>query len=76
MTDEIDEVTDRSGKPHVWIEVEGQQEPYAGVVLIFRVLVQGELNTVRMPFDILEAKNLADTIMGTADGVAYAARNG
>ena len=71
MPDEIDEITDRSGKPHAGIEVEGEVDPPRVVVRLWLPGKEGQINAITMRYTTAEAKELADTIMGTADGLEY-----
>lgn len=68
--DEIDEITQRSGKPHVYLAVDGRREPFPAVVLTLKLPGRdGLVNAIRMPYTLSDARELADTILGTADAV-------
>jgi hypothetical protein len=65
------EVTDRSGNPLGWIDVEGQIEPCPGVALIARIPdATGELrDAMRVAYTTLDARELAETILNTVRAV-------
>jgi hypothetical protein len=65
------EVTDRSGNPLGWIDVEGQIEPCPGVALIARIPdAKGELrDAMRVAYTTLDARELAETIVNTVRAV-------
>ena len=68
--DEIDEVTDRSGKPRSTFQVIGRQNPAPAVVLILRFdRGDGIIDTIRMAHSPEEARRLSDYLLGTADAV-------
>jgi hypothetical protein len=69
MTDEIDEITDRSGEHHSRMTVIGRQDPPA-VVLIFDFdRGDGIVDTIRLRHSPEEARRLSDYLLGTADAV-------
>jgi hypothetical protein len=65
------EVTDRSGNPLGWIDVEGQIEPCPSVALIARIPdAKGELrDAMRLAYPTLDARGLAETVMNTVRAV-------
>jgi hypothetical protein len=65
------EVTDRSGNPLGWIDVEDQIEPFPGVALVARIPAEkGELrDAARLAYTTLDARGLAETIMNVARAV-------
>ncbi len=65
------EVTDRSGNPLGWIDVEGQIEPFPGVALVARIPdAKGELrDAMRLAYTTLDARGLAEAIMNTVRAV-------
>lgn len=70
MPDEIDEVTNRSGKPHSTLEVVGRQDPEPAVVLILRFdRGDGVIDTIRLAHTPQEARRLSEYLLGTADAV-------
>jgi hypothetical protein len=74
--DRYDQVVDDSGKPHVWIDVEAEHDSAQVAVRLWTTGKQGVVNAITMRYPILEAKQLADTIMGAADELEEAQRNG
>jgi hypothetical protein len=73
MTDEIDEITNRSG-PHHSLEVVGRRHPEPAVVLILRVTkADGVVDTYRLRHSPEEARRLSEYLLGTADAVALQA---
>lgn len=74
MTDEIDEVTDRSGKPRSTLVVIGRQDPEPAVVLILRFnRGDGVIDTIRLAHSPEEARRLSEYLLGTADAVTLEA---
>jgi hypothetical protein len=70
MTDEIDEVTNRSGEHRSTLEVVGRQKPAPAVVLILRFdRGDGVIDTMRLAHTPEEARRLSDYLLGTADAV-------
>jgi len=70
MTDEIDEITDRSGNPRSTLTVIGRQDPAPAVVLILRFdSGDGVIDTIRLAHSPEEARRLSDYLLGTADAV-------
>lgn len=70
MTDEIDEITNRSGKPLSTLQVIGRQDPAPAVVLILRFdRGDGVIDTIRLAHSPEEARRLSDYLLGTADAV-------
>jgi hypothetical protein len=65
------EVTDRSGNPLGWIDVEDQMEPFPGVALVARIPAEkGELrDAARLAYTTLDARGLAETIVNTVRAV-------
>ena len=65
------EVTDPSGNPLGWIDVEDQIEPFPGVALVARIPAEkGELrDAARLAYTTLDARRLAETIMNVAGAV-------
>lgn len=70
MTDEIDEITNRPGRPLSTLEVIGRQDPEPAVVLILR-FNRGDdvIDTIRLAHSPEEARRLSDYLLGTADAV-------
>lgn len=70
MTDEIDEITNRSGKHLSTLEVIGRRDPEPAVVLILR-FDRGDavIDTIRLAHSPDEARRLSDYLLGTADAV-------
>jgi hypothetical protein len=74
MSDEIDEITNRSGGPRSTFEVIGRQDPEPAVVLILRFnRGDGAIDTIRLAHSPAEARRLSDYLLGTADAVALEA---
>jgi hypothetical protein len=74
MPDEIDEVTDRSGKHRSTLEVVGSQDPAPAVVLILRFdRGDGIIDTIRLAHSPEEARRLSEYLLGVADAVALEA---
>jgi hypothetical protein len=72
--DEIDEVTNRSGKPLSTLEVVGSRDPEPSVMLILRVTrPDGITDTYRLRHSPEEARRLSEYLLGTADAVALEA---
>ena len=70
MPDEIDEITNRSGKPLSTLTVIGRQNPAPAVVLILRFdRGNGVIDTIRLAHSPEEARRLSDYLLGTADAV-------
>ena len=70
MPDEIDEITNRSGKHPSTLQVMGRQDPAPAVVLILRFdRGDGVIDTIRMAHSPEEARRLSDYLLGTADAV-------
>jgi hypothetical protein len=71
MSDEIDEITDRSGGgPRSTLKVYGRQDPEPAVVLILRFnRGDGVIDTIRLAHSPEEARRLSDYLLGTADAV-------
>jgi hypothetical protein len=70
MTDEIDEVTNRSGKPRSTLKVIGRQDPEPSVVLILRFdRGDGVIDTIRLAHSPDEARRLSEYLLGIADRV-------
>ena len=70
MSDEIDEITNRSGKPLSTLQVIGRQSPEPAVVLILRFdRGDGVIDTIRLAHSPEEARRLSDYLLGTADAV-------
>ncbi len=74
MTDEIDEITNRSGRPLSTLEVIGRRDPELAVVLILRFnRGDGVIDTIRLAHSPDEARRLSDYLLGTADAVTLEA---
>lgn len=74
MSDEIDEITDRSGKPRSTLNVYGRQHPEPAVVLILRFnRGDGVIDTIRLAHSPSEARRLSNFLLGTADAVTLQA---
>ena len=74
MSDEIDEITDRSGKPRSTLNVYGRQDPEPGVVMILRFdRGDGVIDTIRLAHSPEEARRLSEYLLGTADAVTLEA---
>jgi hypothetical protein len=74
MSDEIDEITDRSGKPRSTLNVYGRQDPEPAVVLILRFdRGDGVIDTIRLAHSPEEARRLSEYLLGTADAVTLEA---
>ncbi len=70
MSDEIDEITNRSGRPLSSLTVIGRQDPEPAVVLILRFARgDGAIDTIRLAHSPEEARRLSDYLLGTADAV-------
>lgn len=70
MSDEIDEVTNRSGGPRSTLGVYGRQDPEPAVVLLLRFnRGDGVIDTIRLAHCPEEARRLSDYLLGTADAV-------
>lgn len=73
--DEIDEITNRSGLPHVYISVHGEPDPPRVVVRLHVPGKNGMVNAITMRYDTSEARELAETILGTCDGIDHDVRH-
>jgi hypothetical protein len=73
MTDEIDEVTNRSGKPRSTLEVIGRQNPPAVVLILRFDRGDGVIDTIRMAHSPEEARRLSEYLLGIADMVGLEA---
>src|ERR1700719_3225014 len=61
MTDEIDEITNRSGKPLSTLQVIGRQDPEPAVVLILRFnRGDGVIDTIRLAHTPEDARRLSE----------------
>jgi hypothetical protein len=70
MSDEIDEITNRSGGPRSTLGVYGRQDPEPAVVLLLRFnRGDGVIDTIRLAHSPEEARRLSDYLLGTADAV-------
>jgi hypothetical protein len=74
MSDEIDEITNRSGGPRSTLGVYGRQDPEPTVVLLLRFnRGDGAIDTIRLAHSPAEARRLSDYLLGTADAVTLQA---
>jgi len=70
VPDEIDEISNRSGKPLSTLQVIGRQDPAPAVVLILRFdRGDGVIDTIRLAHSPEEARRLSEYLLGTADAV-------
>jgi hypothetical protein len=62
MSDEIDEITNRSGGPRSTLGVYGRQDPEPAVVLLLRFnRGDGVIDTIRLAHSPAEARRLSDS---------------
>jgi hypothetical protein len=74
MSDEIDEITNRSGGPRSTLGVYGRQDPEPAVVLLLRLdRGDGVIDTIRLAHSPEEARRLSNYLLGVADVVGLEA---
>ena len=74
MSDEIDEITNRSGGPRSTLGVYGRQDPEPAVVLLLRFnRGDGVIDPIRLAYSPAELRRLSDYLLGTADAVTLQA---